>query len=93
MNGKEKSQDYFNRHHDSVFAKGGYWHRDYPYILNAASTLQPVTLVEIGCGSGAFLETAAEKLPNTALTAPGPVRADGTYHTVQTGRPGKHCPW
>lgn len=66
---KTRSRSYFDQHRRSPLANIGYWNHDYKYTLTALDALMPRTLVDIGCGPGAFLERAHERLPHTQLHA------------------------
>ena len=48
-------------------AKVGYWKRDYRYIVDAVKTTAPDSLIDIGCGTGAFLQFISEKIPDIRL--------------------------
>ena len=66
---KEKSRDYFNRHRKSKMARGGYWAHDYRYALKAIESISPSSLIDIGCGPGAFLCAVHERFPGIRLGA------------------------
>ena len=68
-NAKEKSRTYFNAHRKSGLAHGGYWRHDYRCQLEAVGRIRPDTLIDIGCGTGAFLCRTAESYPTIRLGA------------------------
>ncbi len=64
---KAKSRSYFDRHHGSLFAHGGYWNLDYRHTLRRIEMLEPSNLIDIGCGPGGFLSRAHKTFPNLQL--------------------------
>ena len=68
-NAKEKSRAYFNAHRKSGLAHGGYWRHDYRSQLQAIGRIKPERLIDIGCGTGAFLCRTAECYPDIQLSA------------------------
>ena len=69
MNAKEKSRAYFNAHRKSLLARGGYWRADYRRVLAEIETLNPVRLIDIGCGPGGFLCAVQKRFPQIQLNA------------------------
>ena len=62
-NAKQKSKEYFNSHRKSWLAHRGYWRHDYRYQLKAIGRIKPDRLIDIGCGSGAFLSLVEDTFP------------------------------
>jgi len=48
-------------------ARAGYWKHDYRYIVDAVKTTAPAWLIDIGCGTGAFLQFISENIPDIRL--------------------------
>lgn len=66
---KTKSRKYFNSHRKSKLARGGYWRHDYKFALEAIGRIKPKSLIDIGCGPGAFLLSVSESYPDISLAA------------------------
>lgn len=64
---KAASKRWYDAHAVTVLSKNGYWKHDYRFTLSVLQTKAPATLIDIGCGPGAFLTCAAETLPQTKL--------------------------
>ena len=61
MNDRKKaSKSYYDRRHGNALAKAGYWKHDYKYISEAVRAAAPSSLIDIGCGTGAFLQYLSE---------------------------------
>ena len=68
MNDRKKaSKSYYNRRHGNALAKAGYWKHDYKYIVKAVKSAAPSSLIDIGCGTGAFLQYLSESQPGIKL--------------------------
>ena len=68
MNDRKKaSKSYYDRRHGNALAKAGYWKHDYKYIVKALKTAAPSSLIDIGCGTGAFLQYLSENQPEIKL--------------------------
>lgn len=66
---KTKSRDYFNNHRRSRLAGGGYWRHDYKYAFSIIKKIKPGSLIDIGCGPGAFLSEVSRLFPDVQLNA------------------------
>ena len=66
---KSKSKEYFNKHKNSRLAYAGYWSRDYRYALSVIGKIKPDNLLDVGCGTGAFLSIVEKKYPDITLHA------------------------
>lgn len=64
---KAASQNWYNAHAVNLFSKEGYWRHDYNYILCVLKRRNPAEMIDIGCGTGAFLARAAAVLKHTQL--------------------------
>ena len=64
---KQKSRSYFDRHRKSPLAHGGYWRHDYRAQLSEIGRIRPKNLIDVGCGSGAFLCRVEEAFPDIRL--------------------------
>lgn len=65
---KALSRTQFDRQARSVWGKEGYHSQDYPYQLAVLRKLQPASVLDVGCGGGAFLSLIAKVLPDARLT-------------------------
>lgn len=66
---KIKSREYFNTHKHSKLAHAGYWRHDYKYALSVIKRIKPESLIDIGCGPGAFLEEVQKCSTDIHLSA------------------------
>ena len=66
---KTRSRSYFDNHNRSPFAFGGYWRLDYCHSLQKIESIEPDTLIDIGCGPGAFLASVHKRFPSVRLFA------------------------
>lgn len=64
---KSASKNWYNAHAVNLFSKNGYWQPDYDYTLAVLKGRRLATLLDLGCGTGAFLACAAKALPDTRL--------------------------
>lgn len=64
---KAASKTWYDAHAVTVFSKNGYWRSDYRATLSVLRERNPASLIDIGCGPGAFLSCAAEALPGAKL--------------------------
>lgn len=68
MNDRKKaSKRYYDKKHGNALAKAGYWNHDYKYIVEAARAAAPASLIDIGCGTGAFLQYLSEAMTDIRL--------------------------
>lgn len=65
---KARSKRYFDLHHASRWARGGYWSFDYRRTIQMLEVLRPSSLIDIGCGPGGFLALVRRELPGIGLT-------------------------
>ena len=68
-NAKVRSRQYFNEHRSSKLAHIGYWKHDYRFALKAIEEIAPESLIDIGCGPGAFLSLLHDRYPDIKLSA------------------------
>ena len=66
---KQRSRAYFDSHRKSRLARGGYWRHDYRYQLEEIGRIGPDSLIDIGCGPGAFLSLVERAFPDIRLNA------------------------
>lgn len=64
---KQASQSWYDAHPVTPLSRNGYWKRDYRYTLAVLQEKRPESLLDLGCGPGAFLACAAQTLPGTLL--------------------------
>lgn len=64
---KSVSKSYFDAHRKDGSAWAGYWNHDYRYTIEAVRGWETGSLIDIGCGTGAFLAYAAVAVPGLSL--------------------------
>ncbi len=66
---KEKFLGFFNDPKNPLTARYGFWPPDHPRLLRAVGRIMPCSLIDIGCGAGAFLLEVQKKYPGLRLGA------------------------
>ena len=56
QNRKTDSKTYYDRCHGNILARADYWKHDYTHIIDVIRKEKPTAPMDIGCGTGAFLQ-------------------------------------
>ena len=67
MDRKRDSKKYYDKHHGNILAMIGYWKHDYRYTVHVVENRKKGKLMDIGCGTGAFLEYVSKRVPELKL--------------------------
>ena len=68
MDDKLKSKEYFNSHSNTIINRNGYWSYDYRITSKFLLRQNVRSLIDIGCGNGAFLEMFHNASPDVLLS-------------------------
>ena len=68
MDDKQKSREYFNRHSSTAINRNGYWSYDYRTTSKILQRRNVKSLIDIGCGNGAFLELFHNSAPSVKIS-------------------------
>ena len=67
MDDKKKSKAYFDRHSRTFLNRNGYWSHDYRITMKILMKRKVRSLIDVGCGNGAFLAMFRQAAPDAVL--------------------------